>query len=82
MGGGGMAGMGDMDMPIPPNSIPMRGGPGAHGTIDMGGMFTILKVRDELRTYDEDPGWYQAPPGTQARVATASELSADGIDVD
>ena len=32
----------------------------------MGGMFTILKVRENLRSYDEDPGWYEHPPGTLA----------------
>jgi FtsP/CotA-like multicopper oxidase with cupredoxin domain len=43
MGESGMAGMGEMGMPAPPNSIPMLGAPGKHGYIDMGGMFTILK---------------------------------------
>jgi hypothetical protein len=34
--------------------------------MEMGGMFTVLKVRDNLESYD-DPGWYAAPPGTIAR---------------
>jgi hypothetical protein len=58
----------------------MVGGPGAHGYIDMGGMFTVLKVRNELRG-DADPGWYDMPEGTLARPATSRELSDDGIDV-
>jgi len=79
MGQSGMAGMGDMEMPVPDNSIPMRGGPGAFGNIDMGGMFTILKVRENLTNYD-DPGWFENPPGTVARRATAAELAADGVE--
>ena len=80
MGTDGMAEMGEMDMPVPDNSIPMRGGPGAFGRIDMGGMFTILKVREDLTSYDEDPGWYEHPEGTVARPATAAELAADGVE--
>ncbi|MEQ9072312.1 MAG: multicopper oxidase domain-containing protein [Sandaracinaceae bacterium] len=79
MGQNGMAAMGEMEMPVPENSIPMRGGPGAFGNIDMGGMFTILKVRENLTSYD-DPGWFENPPGTVARRATPGELEADGID--
>src|SRR5450432_2319095 len=40
----GNSGMGDMmQMGSPTNSIPMSGGDGPFGTIDMGGMFTIVK---------------------------------------
>ena len=80
MGRDGMASMGDHDMPTPANSIPMQGGPGPFSRIDMGGMFTIFKVRDGLTDY-EDPGWYEHPEGTVARAATADELRADGIEV-
>ena len=76
MGEDGMAGMGEMGMPVPPNSIPMLGAPGKHGYIDMGGMFTILKVRENLTTYD-DPGWYENPPGTLASLANNEELRRD-----
>jgi FtsP/CotA-like multicopper oxidase with cupredoxin domain len=79
MGHLGMGGMAEMGMLVPFNSIPMVGGKGPHGYIDMGGMFTILKVRDNLKSYDEDPGWYDNPPGTEARPATDAELKADGI---
>jgi hypothetical protein len=66
----GTTGMGDMAemqqmMPIPRNSIPMRGGNGPYGSIDMGGMFTIVKVRDFI-DYGHDPGWYEQPRGTSA----------------
>ncbi|MBV8967520.1 MAG: hypothetical protein JO331_00455 [Verrucomicrobia bacterium] len=51
-----------MGMPVPRNSIPMVGAPGKDDYIDMGGMFTILEVRENLMSYD-DPGWYENPPG-------------------
>jgi hypothetical protein len=67
---------------MPPNSIPMKGAMGPFGDyISMGGMFTIIKVRDHLQNYDQDPGWYQHPPGTVALKARAEELVRDGIDV-
>lgn len=78
MGTHGMGGMGQMDMPVPENSLPMRGAYGAHSYIDMGGMFSVLRVRDN-------------PDGEEARVpyqakeiasrATEAEMAADGIDV-
>ena len=73
MGDTGMAGMGEMGMSVPRNSIPMVGAPGKHDYIDMGGMFTILKVRENLTSYD-DPGWYDNPPGTLAVLASNEEL--------
>jgi FtsP/CotA-like multicopper oxidase with cupredoxin domain len=76
MGESGMADMGEMGMPVPRNSIPMVGAPGKHDYIDMGGMFTILKVRENLTSYD-DPGWYENPPGTLATLATNDELQRD-----
>jgi len=47
----------------PPNTLPMMAGDGPFGLIGMGGMFTVLKVRDRLDG-DGDPGWYEHPPGT------------------
>lgn len=76
MGTAGMGDMASMDMGAPPNSIPMRGGKGPFGTIDMGGMFTILKVRSDLAG-DGDPGWYAHPDGTVAGPATEQELARD-----
>lgn len=63
-----MSGMLEM-MPGPRNTLPMMGGVGPFGPIGMGGMFTILKVRDGITSYD-DPGWYQHPPGTVASPVT------------
>lgn len=79
MGHDGMAGMDEMGMPVPTNSIPMKAGQGPFGLIDMGGMFTILKVRDRPEAED-GTGWYQHPPGTVAAQATPAQLAADGID--
>jgi FtsP/CotA-like multicopper oxidase with cupredoxin domain len=81
MGQTGMGDMADMGMQVPHNSIPMVGGMGPHGTITMGGMFTIVKVRDNLKNYTEDPGWYQAPPGTVADKASLEALKRDGVKV-
>jgi FtsP/CotA-like multicopper oxidase with cupredoxin domain len=53
-------------MPGPKNTLPMMMGKGPFGNIEMGGMFTVVKVRDQLKTYDEDPGWYEHPEGTVA----------------
>ena len=78
MGETGMGDMGEMGMAVPPNSIPMVGGQTPLGYITMGGMFTILKVRDGMQGY-EDPGWYKHPPGTLAETASADELRRDGI---
>jgi len=80
MGQDGMGDMGDMQMGVPKNSIPMVGGRGKYDTITMGGMFTILKVRDQLESY-ADPGWYEAPASTIAQAAPNAELARDGIDV-
>lgn len=46
MGTTGMGDMAGMRMAMPSNSAPMVGGAGPHGHIDMGGMFTVLRVRD------------------------------------
>lgn len=52
----------------PPNTMPMMMGQGPFGKIEMGGMFTTLKVRDGLQRGDyTDPGWYPHPEGTVAR---------------
>jgi len=56
----------------------MMGGNGPHGLIDMGGMLTVLKVREHLTSH-ADPGWYQAPRGTVAQAASKLDLERDGI---
>ncbi|MFN4277789.1 MAG: multicopper oxidase family protein [Ferrovibrio sp.] len=67
MGERGMADMGEMEMPLPDNTLPMMTGRGPFGPIEMGGMFTVVKVREGLARNDyRDPGWYKNPPGTVA----------------
>jgi hypothetical protein len=67
MGAQGMADMGEMEMPSPDNTLPMMTGFGQFGPMEMGGMFTVLKVREGLATDEyKDPGWYRHPKGTVA----------------
>ena len=67
MGERGMADMGEMEMEIPENTTPMMTGTGPYGSVEMGGMFTMLKVRKDQKAGDyKDPGWYKQPAGTQA----------------
>ncbi|WP_434379954.1 multicopper oxidase family protein [Melittangium boletus] len=80
MGHTGMGEMEEMGMPVPANSIPMVGGQGRYGGITMGGMFTVLKVRDGLTSY-KDPGWYENPSRTLSQLAERAALARDGIDV-
>jgi manganese oxidase len=66
MGSTGMA-MGDMEMPAPDNTLPMMTGTGQFGPIEMGGMFTVMKIREGLARDDyRDPGPYKFPKGTVA----------------
>jgi hypothetical protein len=77
MGERGMADMGEMDMPLPDNTAPMMTGQGPFGGVEMGGMFSVLKVRRDQKPGDHsDPGWFQHPPGTVAREVDASGLAA------
>ncbi len=67
MGERGMAEMGAMEMPLPDNTLPMMTGQGPFGPLEMGGMFTVVKVREGLARGDYgDPGWYRQPEGTRA----------------
>ncbi len=67
MGERGMYDMKEMEMPLPDNTIPMMTGFGPMGPIGMGGMFSVVKVRDDLpRGVYKDPGWFKHPPGTVA----------------
>ena len=78
MGQDGMHDMGQMGMQSPANSLPMVGAEGPFGYITMGGMFTLLKVRDEIQDY-RDPGWYDYPEGSVATVADQEQMKQDGI---
>ncbi|KPP85220.1 MAG: putative multicopper oxidase [Rhodobacteraceae bacterium HLUCCO07] len=67
MGTAGMADMGEMAMELPDNTTPMMAGWGPHGPLEMGGMFSVVKVRADVAPGDyADPGWYDNPPGTEA----------------
>lgn len=76
MGERGMADMTEMTMPLPENTVPMMTGDGPHGSVEMGGMFTILKVREDQKPGDySDPGWYEHPNGLQAYEYTGELIS-------
>jgi FtsP/CotA-like multicopper oxidase with cupredoxin domain len=66
MSAGDMQNM-DGKMALPENTLPMMGGAGPYGSIEMGGMFTVVKIRPDLAPGDyRDPGWYHAPRNTVA----------------
>jgi FtsP/CotA-like multicopper oxidase with cupredoxin domain len=75
MGGeGGTMGDMQMQMPLPQNTLPMMTGTGPHGSIEMGGMFTLVKIRADLARNDyRDPGWYKAPKGSVAYLWQGEE---------
>ncbi|MEP6609819.1 MAG: copper oxidase, partial [Burkholderiaceae bacterium] len=84
MGERGMADMAEMEMPLPDNTIPMMGGQGPYGSVEMGGMFTVVKVRRDQKPGDyNDLGWYKQPAGTQAyewtgTLAEPARFKAEG----
>lgn len=57
---------------IPPNLSPI-GSPGPFGVIELSGMFSVFKVRDDLVSYN-DPGWYQQPPGTAVQKVPSKDV--------
>jgi len=59
--------MAEMEMPLPDNTEAMMTGQGPFGSVEMGVMFSILKVRADQPHGDySDPGWYEHPEGTVA----------------
>ncbi|RUP07389.1 MAG: copper oxidase [Hyphomicrobium sp.] len=77
MGQAGGADMTEMEMPLPDNTLPMMTGYGQYGPIEMGGMFTVMKVREGLDRNDyKDPGWFKHPEGTVARQWTGELAKA------
>jgi len=73
MGERGMADMAEMEMPLPDNTLPMMSGQGPFGSVEMGGMFTLMKVRREQRRGDySDPGWFKHPSGTLAHEVSGT----------
>lgn len=76
MGEHGMEEMNEMagHMKGPDNTLPMMAGEGQFGHIGMGGMFTVVKVRENLKSYEQDPGWYTHPKGTVAVPAKSQTL--------
>ncbi|MCE9657963.1 MAG: copper oxidase [Burkholderiales bacterium] len=80
----GMADMTEMQMPLPDNTAAMMGGEGPFGSVEMGGMFSVLKVRASQKAGDyTDPGWYAHPKGSQAfewtgAIAEPARFASEG----
>lgn len=91
MGSSGMAEMGAMEMPMPNNTLPMMTGYGPFGPMEMGGMFSVVKVREGLGRNDyADPGDFKHPEGTvayefkgtPAKAPRAKQKKSGGVTVD
>jgi hypothetical protein len=68
------------EMPLPDNTLPMMTGTGPFGPMEMGGMFTVVKVREGLARGDyKDPGWYKHPSGTVAYEWTGTAPQAPRV---
>ena len=68
-----MADMAEMEMPLPDNTAPMMSGQGPFGSLEMGGMFTVVKVRRDQKAGDyRNPDWFKHPAGTVAYEFTGS----------
>ncbi len=69
----------------PENTLPMMAGDGPFGNVGMGGMFTVLKVHEDIPNFKDaedytkqvklpgDFGWYKNPSGTVADIAPGYE---------
>jgi FtsP/CotA-like multicopper oxidase with cupredoxin domain len=68
MGESGMGDMAEMRMDAPENTIPMMSGDGPFGSVQMGGMFTIVKVRPRLDAASKS-SWWPSPAHKQAKLS-------------
>ena len=59
----------------PENTLPMMVGQGPFGPIGMGGMFTVVKIREHLLG-STDPGWYDSSNVPRAHRVSASATTA------
>ena len=71
------AGMGHVQGPE--NTLPMAVGQGPFGQMEMGGMFTVVKVRPGARR-NTDPGWYEGDTVPRARRVDAGEAASPAPD--
>ena len=77
MGTDGMGMMFEMEMPLPDNTLPMMTGFGQFGPIEMGGMFTVMNVREGLAANDyKDPGPYKNSNPEPSPMKSMSRRSA------
>ena len=77
MGERGMGDMAQMSMPLPANTAPMMTGEGPFGSVEMGGMFSVVKVRRNQKPGDfSNPAWFKHPAGTTAYEFTSTAPEA------
>jgi hypothetical protein len=68
---------------MPENTLPMMTGFGQFGPMEMGGMFSVVKVRQGLARDDyKDPGPYKNPPGTVAYDVASADAGPTTRKVD
>ena len=85
MGERGMADMTEMEMAIPENTVPMMTGEGPFGSVEMGGMFNVVKVRSDLpKGVYSDPGWYAQGPradlvSVNPEIERSSQRNQSGV---
>ena len=66
--------------PGPDNTLPMMMGVGPYGNIEMGGMFTTVRVRDDWSKESmQDPGWYDPPEGEITRRVSSDPDFGDPV---
>ena len=58
----------------PENTLPMAVGQGPFGPIGMGGMFTVVKIREHLTSH-ADPGWYDSDKVPRAYLVSESSAA-------
>lgn len=58
----------------PENTLPMMTGQGPFAPIGMGGMFTVVKIREHL-SGNSDPGWYDSNDVPRAHRVSAARTS-------
>jgi hypothetical protein len=72
MGSKGMGEMGEMNMGGPKNWVPMMAGEGPYGAMEMGGMFTVVKIRPGITSYIQSAPGNRGETGGARRAAIGS----------
>ena len=68
-----------MEMPVPDNTLPMMTGIGQFGPIEMGGMFTVMKMREGLARDDTAIPALTGFPPAPSRTSTPATAPAVAV---